>query len=216
MKLILMKIYLNYFRFFYPVEVKLVKDKATLHKIYELRYKVFCEQIGFIDKTLFIDKEEKDSFDENSEMLAAFRNGRIIGCIRVVFDKGIGLPTERYSNFKAYKKNDAKYVEFSRFIISKDDRNILTIFSLIKAAIKLSFSRKATDVIITTSENKETKYRLFGFRKIIGSYKYQGVNDKKLSVTMVTNLLSGKKIMNKINPFFDYFYNHDLVNIQLD
>ncbi len=100
-----------------------------LDKIFQLRYEVYVEELGFISKNTCLGGKEVDKFDACSMHFAALdKEGNLAGAARLVRNSPIGFPLEKFCNyqlplevseFAPFRKNIA---EVSRLVISKKYR----------------------------------------------------------------------------------------------
>lgn len=63
-----------------------VKDEATRQEVFRLRYAVYCEELGYEDRSAFPDGQERDAYDEDSAfaLLKHRATGRAAGCVRLI------------------------------------------------------------------------------------------------------------------------------------
>ncbi|MEL7045023.1 MAG: PEP-CTERM/exosortase system-associated acyltransferase [Pseudomonadota bacterium] len=85
----------NFERYF---DLSLATTEAQKRTVYKLRYRVFCESLGYLDPEAFEDHRENDIFDDHSiHCLITHRaSGRSAGCVRLVnADATSDMPLER-------------------------------------------------------------------------------------------------------------------------
>ena len=64
---------------------QVISDPQDLQAIYRLRYRVYCEERGFLAPADYPDRLERDHFDDHSVNFAAFdQDGRIAAAVRLV------------------------------------------------------------------------------------------------------------------------------------
>lgn len=99
------------------VERILVSDHL-FPKIAEMRYRVYCEELGFLEKEKYPSKKETDEYDGQSIHVVVRVGNRLAGYARVILPNGEGLPVFRH--FKLPEEKDMEHSgEISRFMISK-------------------------------------------------------------------------------------------------
>lgn len=99
------------------VERILVND-ALFSKVAEMRYKIYCEEMGFLEKKKYSDDKETDEYDGSSVHVVVKVGNRLGGYARVILPNGKGLPI--FSHFDIPEEKDmAHSCEVSRLMISK-------------------------------------------------------------------------------------------------
>ena len=73
----------HFCRYFEAVRAR---DDATRREVFRLRYAVYCEELGYEDRSAFADGEERDAYDPHARfVLIRHRDsGRAAGCMRMV------------------------------------------------------------------------------------------------------------------------------------
>lgn len=100
----------------------------ALAGIQRLRYKVYCDELGFLDASHCPDGYEADEFDPFSVQIAARdSSGSLVGTLRLVLDSPLGFPLERHADelsgdFRAMPR--PRTAEISRLIVEKDHRGL--------------------------------------------------------------------------------------------
>src|SRR5690242_21580573 len=62
---------------------------------FALRYQVYCEEMKFLDAGAYPDGLETDAYDGRSWHFGSFNHeGAIVGTVRLVDDRGLGLPMD--------------------------------------------------------------------------------------------------------------------------
>jgi len=107
-------------------EVFLADTPESRQIHYNLRYQVYCEEMGFEDKTLYPDEMESDEWDDNAvHFLVRHKiSGHWLGGLRLVFNKNGTLPFEKHSASHqpiSHVKRKAS-VEMSRLCVIKEAR----------------------------------------------------------------------------------------------
>jgi N-acyl amino acid synthase of PEP-CTERM/exosortase system len=99
-------------------------DKALLQQIYRLRYRVYCNERGYLQEAACPDQMERDQFDPQSVQFAAIHtNGQIVGTVRLILPGQKQLPIEEhYPKTLGIRHENPhhKYAEISRLAINRD------------------------------------------------------------------------------------------------
>lgn len=99
------------------VERILVSD-SIFHKVAEMRYRVYCEELGFLEKDKYPKKLETDEYDGDSIHVAVLIGRRLAGYARVILPREGTLPI--FEHFRVpTEANIDQACEVSRFMISK-------------------------------------------------------------------------------------------------
>lgn len=99
------------------VERILVSD-SVFHKVAQMRYRVYCEELGFLEKNKFPKKIETDEYDGGSIHIAVLIGRRLAGYARVILPQDGTLPI--FEHFEIQSEPDLEHsCEVSRFMISK-------------------------------------------------------------------------------------------------
>jgi N-acyl amino acid synthase of PEP-CTERM/exosortase system len=80
-------------------DLELATTKAQLHDIFQIRYRVYCEEFGYEPLESFPDGQETDEFDAvSSHCLVTHKStGRPAGCARLVHvDEASLMPMEKF------------------------------------------------------------------------------------------------------------------------
>lgn len=108
-----------------------VKGKIMLAETCRARYRVFCEERGFLDGAAYPDHQETDGFDAHSvHVLARHRGGEIAGTARLILQSELGFPCQAHCQFFeafSYLRDFrsprlGNYSEVSRLAVSKQFR----------------------------------------------------------------------------------------------
>lgn len=107
-------------------EVFLADTPESKQIHYNLRYQVYCEEMGFEDKSQFPEQMEFDDWDDQAvHFLVRHRvSGHWLGGLRLVFNNGIAFPfehlTQPYQQISSRERHGA--VEMSRLCVIKEAR----------------------------------------------------------------------------------------------
>jgi N-acyl amino acid synthase of PEP-CTERM/exosortase system len=72
--------------FHHYFQIKLARSESLLEEVQRLRYRVYCEEFGFEDKSRFPDRREKDEFDDRSyhALILHRATGRAVSTVRLI------------------------------------------------------------------------------------------------------------------------------------
>lgn len=100
-------------------------ESKVLH--YNIRYQVYCDEMGFEDKEMFPDQQEWDQWDKNHSVHFLVRDkhhGHWVGALRLVLPDKYSLPFESHCKLEKKISNDqyGHSVELSRLCVLKEVR----------------------------------------------------------------------------------------------
>jgi N-acyl-L-homoserine lactone synthetase len=82
-----------------------------------MRYQVYCEEMGFLDKKDYQERQETDEYDKQSIHIVVQVGDKLAGYARVILPNHKDLPI--FSHFDIPKEEDPKHAcEISRFMIA--------------------------------------------------------------------------------------------------
>ncbi len=101
-------------------------DKELMQQIYQLRFRVYCYECGFINEADYPDQIERDEYDPQSVHFAALNEHQeVIGTMRLILNGDLFMPLEHHCKDIRIDQGDVprdKIAEISRLVISKDLR----------------------------------------------------------------------------------------------
>lgn len=107
-------------------EVFLADTPESKEIHYNLRYRVYCEEMGFEDKELFQNQMESDEWDDFAVHFLVRHKvlGFWIGGMRLVYENNNSFPFEQWSKSHQKIENEAERyaVEMSRLCVIKEAR----------------------------------------------------------------------------------------------
>lgn len=107
-------------------EVFLADTDESRRIHYNIRYQVYCEEMGFENKEDFPNKEERDEYDDHSRHFIVRHKHTCawVGAMRLILKKDSPLPLEKNCTLNQTIENpvDCKSVELSRLCLIKEIR----------------------------------------------------------------------------------------------
>ncbi len=194
----------------------IVATKAAERSLsYQLRFKVMCEELGWLSADSYPEGEEKDEYDMEQSMIfvAVDDENNIIGTSRLIFQGDIKLPIEK--NFKLYPWNFIetlygriiKSAEISRFIVPSHPtikKHIITLM-LCKAMLKMSITNRLSHILISADHRFYRLIKILGFNFIeIGEPEFY-MGSKTIPAILPMNNLTEKW------PLKEYLGNEDVI-----
>lgn len=164
----------NDFRFY------IADDEKEIEDIYRLRYKVYCEEYGYIDKSKYPDGLEKDKFDKHSSYLVIRdKHDEVAATVRIIHYSIDGFPIQEHFKFNLdINKIDREHlVEISRLIVAKKYRRKQLIVFLLKGLSVYAINKKVSHAFCVIDEKLYPMlHKLSVPVQIIGEKQlYQGV-----------------------------------------
>lgn len=105
---------------------RVITDPQDLQSVYRLRFRVYCEERGFMPPEDYPDGLERDAWDRHSVNFAAFdRDGRVAAAVRLVCPRpDMGLPYEQHCPLydDALLPSPASTAEVSRLVLNRGYR----------------------------------------------------------------------------------------------
>jgi len=154
------------------VERILVSDPMFV-EVAKMRYRVYCEDMGFLEKDKYPNHQEKDEYDGQAIHVAVTIGKRLVGYARVILPNGHGLPIFKHFTIPEEKDLDSS-CEISRFMISKlyrkKQETRRTIFKLLAEEIQKITKETDIKIVYAVVEEwllKSLNKRGFDF-KIVG------------------------------------------------
>jgi len=140
------------------LEFKIAKTPEEKNLAYNVRYKVFCEELGYLDKTLFPDKLEKDEYDdlETTINFIAFENNEGIATARIIKENRdmaikknsrYGLPIEDLFEIMGYDEIKSIPAEISRSSIIQEKRKSTLMLKLWREVFRYSRYNNMIDLL---------------------------------------------------------------------
>lgn len=182
------------------VLIKIARTAKELDDVYNLRYRVYVEERGKFEAASSYNPRIVDHFDTVPGVVnvVAYCGDQAIASIRVNEDSDIGLPAEHYFDFseirdslhrqfhkeqKSRRGKQPNLMSGSMLAVHKDWRNRRNvIFSLFKCASGVMYSREATHIICSISEETLSMYGRLGFETVADSEWKEEVNDHMVPI----------------------------------
>lgn len=105
-------------------EVFLADTEEGMETHYHLRYKVYCEEMGYEDKNLFSKELERDEWDKHSVhfIVRHKETGQWVGAMRMVYQNNAILPLQEFCSIAADVESKKNNIEISRLCLVKEIR----------------------------------------------------------------------------------------------
>lgn len=198
------------------LELRVAKTEEEKNFAFEIRYKIFCEEMHYLDPEKFPDKKETDNYDALNttlQMLLIYDN-LAIATVRLILPSNTladsskyGLPIEELIDLSEYKQRDIKLAEPSRSSILKEHRKGMTLMNLWRLLVQCAHNNNITH-FVTTSHPKDIKlYSKLGFEIIAAEKPFSAVSNNPA----VSYLLD----LGKLNEPYMSFFNKKGDNIFL-
>ncbi|NOR81369.1 MAG: PEP-CTERM/exosortase system-associated acyltransferase [Methyloprofundus sp.] len=140
-------------------EIVLADTKESREIHYNIRYQVYCDELGYEDTTKFPDQQEFDKWDPQHDkdkcsvlfLVRLKHTEQWIGAMRVVHTNDGTLPLEEFSSLD--HSIDHSVVEFSRLCIIKEIRK-----PHIQNAYGIDENDPLNNQLVTKEDNKHVTY----------------------------------------------------------
>lgn len=172
--------FLFYKNLFNDFKFYIATDEEEIRQIYKLRYQVYCEEYGYIDKNKFPNKEEKDEYDKYSAYLVIRdKHDEVAATVRIIKNSQEGFPIQKNFRFNLDTSviNQENLVEISRLIVSKKYRRKHLLIFLLKGLSVYAINKNVTHAYCVIDERLYPLLRKLSVPvRIIGEKQlYQGV-----------------------------------------
>lgn len=117
---------------------KIATTQKDLDELFRLRYRVYCEEYGYLDYSKYPDQKEVDEWDKFSTHFVGLNSdSHVVITARLIRYSPIGLRVEDYADISFLPKNQTR--EISRLTLSKELRGTLKGSKLILWICKLIY-----------------------------------------------------------------------------
>lgn len=165
------------------VEIKIARTREEIEGVYRLRYRVFAEEMGFVDPKQYPDKLLYDEFDEmpgKTTIFMAVNGGEIVGTIRIIRDGPGGLPMDGYTDFRELRSR-YRIAECSRLLTAPEYRKRnadMILMGLVKIGTIWSVEQGIDYIVITAKQEvADSFFRKLGFAPIAEPVDLPEFND---------------------------------------
>lgn len=152
------------------VHGKLAKTRKEFEGLFQVRHKVFIEEDGKFPSQP--DKRLYDYFDimPTNVNVIAMVNDKVIGCLRMTERSEIGLPADRFFDFRPYlPKSVEKLGSASMFaLLSEYRNNMQLIYMLLSIGCYWCISRNITHIITPINPEISPLLAREGFTPLCG------------------------------------------------
>lgn len=159
-------------------EVFLADTRESKEINYSIRYKTYCEEMGFENKDNFPRAQEFDDHDQHSVhfIVRDKSTEQWVGAIRLIFQNDQALPIVQYCNLQEQidKNNIKPAVELSRLCVLKDVRRkgLVDIASNNDSAYKNKTTQATERKQSLYSQNKTNRSIIWGLFNAVTEYCY--------------------------------------------
>jgi len=183
--------------------IRFAETSEEFHASYQLRYKVYVKGMGRLkDQSDHIQKELRDSYDENAQAVIAIKNKEAIGTLRLFWggDSSFSqtlIKAYHLSPFMEVLKEDQICI-VERLMVDESHRGSSITLRMYKEVMHFVLDHQVEAVFLDCEPHHLNSYLKLGFRPFTETYTYPGIG---LVVPMV--LITGDyKHLKKIrSPF---------------
>ena len=189
--------------------VKRVEDPEELNALFRLRYKMYCEELHWLDAANYPEGIEKDEYDQYSLHYGVFKGRDAIGTVRLIPENPCGFPIINVVGGGIISSGERKTVEVSRLLVDKASN--LTKYNTITIVIALikqvyfdgKYKSGVTDWFAALDVYVYRLIRMIGFKfKPLGVPKiYMG---SKTVPAYITTREADEYLLNRNKSFYDY------------
>ncbi len=158
------------------LDIKIARTPQELDGLFRLRYRIFGEELNYIETRQFPDGREQDCFDSlpMTVNFIAKKGDETVGTVRLIEDTGLPYNIENYINVDRLKREkDIRLAEASRFCVVKDERlNPNITHGLCKIVINYAYCQGITDIIILSNSTKSKEGNTIKYFQEIGFYQF--------------------------------------------
>ncbi|HEX3029827.1 MAG TPA: GNAT family N-acyltransferase [Clostridia bacterium] len=164
------------------------EDTDEFIDMLRFRYRVYVCELGYISPKYEFDllKMEYDKYDMSSTFFVVKEGDDIVGCSRLIEDKGAGLPVYEKVNIKDSKFNGHRNIELGRFIVDSSKQRSMLFPLLLGASFSSLFEMNCEYIFADTFKDGESNKIL----KRLG-FKDSGMDyhDKSFNLSSISTLL---------------------------
>ena len=147
--------WLFYKNLFNDFQFYIANDEKEINEIYRLGYRVYCEEYGYIDKSLHPDGLEVDIYDKcSSYLVIRDKKNEVAATVRIIHHSEEGFPIQKHFTFNINADSlDTKHlVEISRLIVAKKYRRKNLIVFLLKGLCVYAINKNVTHAFCVIDE----------------------------------------------------------------
>jgi N-acyl-L-homoserine lactone synthetase len=124
-------------------------DPDELDEIFQIRYRVYCEEYKYLNPSHYSDNRERDRYDPYSlHLVIRHKSGELAATSRLILNSPIGLPIEKNFDLDIEIPQESRHQigEVSRLIVARRFRRQQLLLVLIKGLYLLSKKYQINDV----------------------------------------------------------------------
>lgn len=199
--------WLLYKKLFDDFQFYIASDPKEIREIFRLRYKVYCEEYAYIDKSKHPDGLEKDEYDDYSEhLIIRDKEHQVAATVRIIMGSPIGFPIEKNFTISLDTKkiNRDRMVEISRLIVAKKYRKKHLLIFVLKGLSVLAINKNVSHAYCVIDEylyplllKLHVPVRIIGEKQL-----YQGVTFP--CIIVISEWIEEVRKSRTIQGFFTY------------
>lgn len=183
-------------------------DPEELSQIFQIRYRVYCEENGYLKKSDYPQKKESDKYDAHSvQFVIRNKSDEIVAAARLILNSSEGFPAEHQfninlANFANLPVDKSKLSEISRFIVMKKHRKHFLLLALAKGIIVYMLANGIQYGYFVLDQSLHSTLTRLGFplKQVGETALYQGITTPYM---MEMNEMLDS--LHNVNPFFFRF-----------
>lgn len=185
-------------------DIRLAKSADDLEALYRFRYKIYVEEMGRVQQDAdHVNKTIRDELDEGGHNLLAFKQGKLVGAVRVNLNQSISeFYLDFYKIFEQHGTSSNNISIVTRLMIADEVRHTTLTYRLFIACYEFGLWRGVKYNFVDCNDHLVDLFLSFGFFYYIGKSnhpEYGLVNPLIMDLHDETNLRAVK------SPFLKSF-----------
>ena len=154
------------------LKFKVAINKEDLNLVYHLSWKIYGQELQYINPNDYPDQKYSDKYDKYSVNFLALKHNKAIGTLRLIFHSPLGFYIEKDFPIVQPPIKPEEIAELSQFIILKEYRGgkRLASFGLFKKAFEFSKQKGITHWYALMGEKLKNSFEKYGIK--ISSLSY--------------------------------------------
>lgn len=148
------------------LKFKIAKAKEDLELVYHLRWRIYGQELEYINPNDYPDQKYSDKYDKYSVNFLAFVGNKPVGALRLIFHSPLGFYIERDFPIVQSPIKPEEIAELSQFTILKEYRGgrRLVSFGLLKKAFEFSKQKGITHWYALMGEKLKNSFEKYGIQ----------------------------------------------------